>query len=161
MSIEVGVEIPDASLMLATPDGPRPVTSREFFKSKRVALFSVPGAFTSTCSTRHLPGFVDHAKTLRATGIDEIVCTSVNDAFVMRAWQQRDGSDAVTMLADGNGDFARALGLEIDASRYGLGLRAQRYSMIVTDGIVEQLNVETPGEFGVSSAEHLLAQLSG
>lgn len=160
MSIAVGDALPDVNLMVASPRGPWPVQTGEFFKGRRVALFSVPGAFTSTCSARHLPGFVDHVGSLRAKGIDEVVCTSVNDAFVMSAWQQRDGSDAVTMLADGNGEFAKALGLDMDARAYGLGLRAQRYSMVVTDGVVDHLNIEPPGTFGISSAEHLLAQLS-
>jgi glutaredoxin/glutathione-dependent peroxiredoxin len=159
MTIAVGDTIPDVKLMKATNEGPQPVQSAEYFKGKRVALFSVPGAFTPTCSARHLPGFVEKADELRAKGIDEIACTAVNDAFVLSAWNERDGSEKVTMLADGNGEFARALGLQMDGSGFGLGGRGQRFSMIVNDGKVEQLNVEAPGDFKVSSAEHMLASL--
>jgi peroxiredoxin len=119
----------------------------------------VPGAFTPTCSAKHLPGFLDKADDLKAKGIDEIACTAVNDAFVMGAWRKANDADAVTMLADGNGSFAQAVGLEMDGSKFGLGTRGQRYSMLVNDGVVEQLNVEAPGEFKVSTAEHLLEQL--
>jgi len=125
-----------------------------------VALFAVPGAFTPTCSARHLPSFVDKAQELKAKGIDEIACISVNDPFVMSAWGQRDGSQDITMLADGNGAFADATGLVMDGSKFGMGKRSQRYSMIVDDGVVEQLNVEAPGEYRASSAEYLLDQLA-
>ena len=131
----------------------------DFFKGKRVALFSVPGAFTPTCSAKHLPGYVQNAAALKAKGIDEIACTAVNDAFVMGAWNRADGSHDIAMLADGNGDFAKALGLELDLSGGGLGKRGQRFSMVVDDGMVGQLNVEAPGEFKVSAAEHMLSQL--
>ncbi|MCB2084407.1 MAG: peroxiredoxin, partial [Sphingomonadaceae bacterium] len=124
-----------------------------------VALFSVPGAFTPTCSARHLPGYVDKADELKAKGVDEIACTAVNDPFVMGAWQGANGASSVTMLADGNGDFAEAVGLTMDGSAFGLGTRGQRYSMIVEDGVVKELNVEAPGDFSVSSAEHMLGQL--
>jgi peroxiredoxin len=119
----------------------------------------VPGAYTPTCSARHLPSFVEKAGELKAKGIDEIACTSVNDAFVMGAWNQAQGSEDITMIADGNGLFAHAVGLEMDASKFGMGQRSQRYSMVVNDGIVEQLNVEAPGEYRASSAETMLEQL--
>ena len=133
--------------------------SSDFFAGKKVALFAVPGAFTPTCSAKHLPGFVEKANELKAKGIDEIACTAVNDAFVMGAWNNADGSDDVTMLADGSGDFAKALGLDADFSAFGMGTRSNRYSMIVDDGVVTEINVEGPGEFKVSSAEHMLGQL--
>ena len=159
MTIAVGDKIPDVKLMKATEAGPEAVQAADYFKGKRVALFSVPGAFTPTCSAKHLPGFVGKASELKTKGIDEIACTAVNDAFVMGAWSARDGSSDVTMLADGNGDFAKAVGLPMDGSGYGMGQRGQRFSMVVNDGVVEQLNVEGPGEFKVSSAEHMLGQL--
>ena len=159
MTIKVGDAIPDIQLSLATPEGPIPVKTGEFFKGKRVALFAVPGAYTPTCSAKHLPSFVEKAGDLKAKGIDEIVGTSVNDAFVMGAWNKDQGSEEITMLADGNGEFAKALGLEMDASPYGMGKRSQRYSMIVNDGVVEQVNVEAPGEYTASSAETMLGQL--
>jgi peroxiredoxin len=159
MAIKVGDRIPTTNFVKATADGPQPVDSDSFFKGRRVALFSVPGAFTPTCSARHLPGFVDKANELTAKGVDEIACTSVNDAFVMGAWNQAQGSEDIVMLADGNGDFAEALGLTMDGSKFGMGKRSQRYSMIVNDGVVEQLNVEAPGEFSASSAETMLGQL--
>ncbi|MEO7378783.1 MAG: peroxiredoxin [Sphingomicrobium sp.] len=159
MTINVGDRLPSVPLTLATADGPQPTTSDEFFKGKRVALFAVPGAFTPTCSARHLPSYVDKASELKAKGIDEIVGTSVNDAFVMSAWNQHQGSEDLKMLADGNGDFAQAVGLTMDGSKFGMGTRSQRYSMVVNDGVVEQLNVEAPGEYVASSAEHMLEQL--
>ena len=160
MTIAVGDRLPSATLTKVTSDGPDQVSTADFFAGKRVALFSVPGAFTPTCSAKHLPGFVEKADELRAKGVDVIACTAVNDAFVMKAWgQSAEVGDTVTMLADGNGDFARAVGLEMDGSKFGMGLRSQRYSMLVDDGVVGQLNVEGPGEFRVSSAEHLLEQL--
>lgn len=160
MTIQVGDRLPDVPLTIATAEGPKPTTSGEFFKGKRVALFAVPGAFTPTCSARHLPSYVDKAQELRKQGIDEIACISVNDPFVMAAWGQRDGSEDITMLADGNGAFAEAIGLTMDGSKFGLGERSQRYSMIVNDDIVEQLNVEAPGEYRASSAENMLDQLA-
>ena len=159
MTIAVGQKLPDVKLTKATADGPDAVQSSDYFKGKRVALFSVPGAFTPTCSAKHLPGFVEKAAELKAKGIDEIACTAVNDAFVMGAWGKASGSDDVTMLADGNGEFAQAVGLTMDGSGFGLGQRGQRFSMVVNDGVVEQLNVEAPGEYKVSSAEHMLGQL--
>ena len=159
MTIQVGDRIPDVPLSLATPDGPQPTSSSEYFAGKRVALFAVPGAYTPTCSAKHLPSYVQKAGELKAKGIDEVACTSVNDAFVMGAWGRDDGSEDITMLADGNGDFADALGLTMDASKFGMGKRSQRYSMVVNDGVVEQINVEAPGEYKASSAEHMLEQL--
>ena len=159
MSISVGDRIPDVPLAIATPDGPQPTTSAEYFAGKRVALFAVPGAFTPTCSARHLPSYVDKAGDLKARGIDEIAAISVNDAFVMSAWNKADGSSDITMLADGNGDFAEAVGLTMDGSKFGMGKRSQRYSMVVNDGVVEKLNVEAPGEYNASSAETMLEQV--
>ena len=159
MTIQVGDKLPDVPLTIATPDGPQATTSGDYFAGKKVALFAVPGAYTPTCSARHLPSFVEKAADLKAKGIDEIACTSVNDAFVMGAWNQAQGSQEITMIADGNGQFAKAVGLEMDASQFGMGQRSQRYSMVVNDGVVEQLNVEAPGEYKASSAEHLLEQL--
>jgi peroxiredoxin len=159
MTIQVGQRLPDVPLTIATPDGPKPTTSGEFFAGKRVALFAVPGAFTPTCSARHLPSYVEKAQELKGKGIDEIACISVNDPFVMSAWGERDGSQDITMIADGNGAFAQAVGLAFDGSKFGMGTRSQRYSMIVDDGTVEQLNVEQPGEYRASSAENMLDQL--
>jgi peroxiredoxin len=160
MTIKAGDKLPNVNLTLATAEGPKPVSSEELFKGKTVALFAVPGAFTPTCSARHLPSFVDKAQELKDRGIDEIACISVNDPFVMGAWGQRDGSEDITMIADGNGDFAEATGLTMDGSKYGMGQRSQRYSMIVRDGVVEHLNVEAPGEYRASSAEYMLDQLA-
>ena len=159
MTIKPGDKLPDVPLTIATPDGPKPTTSGEYFKGKRVALFAVPGAYTPTCSAKHLPSFVEKASELKGKGIDEIACTAVNDAFVMSHWNQAQGSNDITMLADGNGEFARALGLTLDASKFGMGERSQRYSMIVDDGTVEKVNVEEGGAYNVSSAEHMLGQL--
>ncbi len=159
MSISKGDALPNVTLVKPTESGPEQVQSGDYFAGKKVALFAVPGAFTPTCSAKHLPGFVEKAEELKAKGIDEIVCTSVNDPFVMGAWQKADGSSDITFLADGNGDFAKAIGLTMDGSGFGLGTRSQRYSMIVDDGKVTELNVEAPGDFSVSSAEHLLGQL--
>jgi len=160
MAIKVGERLPSVKLTEATAEGPKPVTTDEFFKGRRVALFAVPGAFTPTCSAKHLPGFKQRAGEIRAKGIDVIACISVNDAFVMRAWaeDQAVGED-IAMLADGGADFARAIGLEMDGSKFGMGVRSQRYSMIIDDGVVKQLNVEEPGEFKVSSADYLMAQV--
>ena len=159
MTIQVGDRLPDVPLQLATAEGPIPVKSGAYFAGKRVALFAVPGAFTPTCSAKHLPGYVDKAADLKSKGIDEIVATSVNDAFVMGAWNKEQGSEDIVMLADGNGEFAKAVGLEMDGSKFGMGARSQRYSMIVNDGVVEQLNVEAPGEYQASSAETMLGQI--
>lgn len=159
MTISKGDRIPDVTLVKATEGGPEKVQSGEYFKGKKVALFSVPGAFTPTCSAKHLPGFVEKAQDLKAKGVDEIVATAVNDAFVLSAWNKQAGSPDITMLADGNGEFAEAIGLTMDGSGFGMGKRSQRYSMIIDDGVVSELNVEQPGDFKVSSAEHMLGQL--
>ncbi|MEL7189785.1 MAG: peroxiredoxin [Pseudomonadota bacterium] len=159
MTISVGDKLPDVQMVKATAEGPQPVQLSEYFAGKKVALFSVPGAFTPTCSAKHLPGFVEKAEDLKAKGVDEIVGTAVNDAFVMGAWNDAAGSGDITMLADGNGDFAEGVGLTMDGSGFGMGKRGQRFSMVINDGVVEQLNVEAPGDFKVSSAEHMLDQL--
>lgn len=160
MTIKAGDRIPDATLVTLTAGGPAPISTAELFKGKTVALVAVPGAFTPTCSARHLPGFVDHAADLKAKGVDQIAVVAVNDAFVMDAWgkSQNVGPETI-MLADGNGEFTRALGLEMDASRFGMGKRSQRYSMVVRDGVVDKLNVEDGAEFRVSSADYMLQQL--
>ena len=160
MTIAQGDKIPATTFKKMTDGGPADVSSDELFKGRTVALFSVPGAFTPTCSAKHLPGFVDSADALKAKGVDEIVCTAVNDAFVMGAWGKSAGADGkVSMLADGNGDFVKAIGLTMDATGAGLGQRGQRFSMIVKDGVITTLNVEEPREYKVSSAEHMLGQL--
>jgi peroxiredoxin len=160
MTIKVGDKVPQATFTKMTDNGPEQVDTDSLFKGRRVAFFSVPGAFTPTCSAKHLPGFVEKADELKAKGVDEVVGTAVNDAFVMGAWGKSAGTDdKVTLLADGNGDFAKAVGLTMDGSKFGMGTRGQRYSMVVNDGVVEQLNIEGPGEFKVSSAEHMLSQL--
>ena len=159
MAISVGDKLPEVTLVKATENGPEQVSSADYFAGKKVALFSVPGAFTPTCSARHLPGYVEKAAELKAKGVDEIAATAVNDAFVMGAWNKAAGSDDITMLADGNAQFAEAVGLTMDGSGFGMGKRGQRFSMIVEDGIVKELNVEAPGDFSISSAEHMLGQL--
>lgn len=161
MTIQIGDRIPSATLSTPTADGPKPITTAEIFGGKTVALFAVPGAFTPTCSARHLPGFTDNLDAIKGKGVDTVACISVNDAFVMAAWADSQGvkTDQILMLADGNGDLTRELGLVLDAQGFGMGQRSQRYSMLVTDGVVTQLNIEQGGEFRVSSAEHLLAQL--
>ena len=159
MTINVGDRIPSITLTKATANGPDQISSDDFFKGRKVALVAVPGAFTPTCSARHLPGFVDNAEALKAKGVDEIAFTSVNDAFVMGAWGKASDAGDITMLADGNAEFAKAVGLTFDGSKFGMGERSQRYSMLVNDGVVEQLNVEAPGAFDVSSAEHLLSEI--
>ena len=159
MTISVGDKLPEATLVKATSEGPQQVTTSDYFAGKKVALFSVPGAFTPTCSAKHLPGFVEKAADLKEKGVDEIVGTAVNDAFVMGAWNSAAGSEEITMLADGNADFVEAIGLTMDGSGFGMGTRGQRFSMVVNDGVVEQLNVEAPGDFKVSSAEYMLDQM--
>ena len=160
MTIKVGDRLPAAKFMKMGESGPEPVASEDFFKGRRVALFAVPGAFTPTCSAKHLPGFKEQAEAIKAKGVDEIACVSVNDVFVMGAWAKDQGVDGkVTLLADGSGDFTKAIGLEMDATKFGMGTRSQRYSMVVNDGVVESLNVEAPGQFEVSSADYMLAAL--
>ena len=158
--IKVGDKVPSATLMQMKDGGPKPISTDQLFAGKKVALFALPGAFTPTCSAKHLPGFIKHSEALKAKGIDAIACVSVNDAFVMGAWgEQQKAGDTVMMLADGNGDFTRALGLEMDATKFGMGKRSQRYSMVVDNGVVKQLDVEAPGAFEVSSADHMMALL--
>ena len=162
MTIKSGDKLPQASFMTFGDEGPAPKTTDEVFGGKRVALFAVPGAFTPTCSAKHLPGFVGKADELKAAGIDTIACTSVNDVFVMGAWgEQQEVGENVEMLEDGNGDFAKDIGLTMDGTGFGMGLRSQRYAMVVKDGVVEHLFVEGPGEFKVSSADHMLEALKG
>ena len=160
MTLKVGDTLPAANLIAGTAEGPRPTTVDEIFKGRKVALFSVPGAYTPTCSAKHLPGFVEKADALKAKGVDEIACTAMNDAFVLGAWaRDNDATDKVTMLADGNGDFIQAVGLPMDGSKFGMGQRGQRFSMLVDDGVVKQIYVEEPGAFSVSSADHMLERL--
>ena len=160
MSIKVGDKIPKGQFTRMGAKGPEPLSTDELFAGKKVVLFSVPGAFTPTCSAKHLPGFVQNAEALKAKGVDTIACMAVNDVFVMSAWgKSANANGKVAMLADGNGEYARALGLELDASKFGMGQRSKRFSMIVEDGVVKQLNLEPGGEFGVSSAESALKQL--
>ena len=160
MTISVGDKLPDATFMTMGESGPEPVKGADFFAGKTVALFAVPGAFTPTCSAKHLPGFKEKADELKGKGVDVIACTSVNDVFVMDAWGKDQSVGAeIVMLADGNGAFAKAIGLELDGSGFGMGGRSQRYSMVVKDGIVDQLNVEKGPSFEVSSADYMLGNL--
>ncbi len=160
MTIKVGDKLPEVTFKVMKEGKPADLTVAELTAGKKVALFAVPGAFTPTCSARHLPGYKEHAADFRAKGVDTIACVSVNDVFVMNAWgkDQQVGEDVV-MLADGNGAFAKAVGLEMDGSGFGMGSRSKRYAMIVEDGVVKQLNVEGPGEFKVSAADYMLGQL--
>jgi peroxiredoxin len=152
--------MPDGKLGLMGDDGPGSISTNELFAGKKVVLFAVPGAFTPTCSARHLPGFVEQAAAIRAKGVDTVACLSVNDVFVMSAWgQSASVGDAVVMLADGNAEYTKALGLDVDASGFGMGTRSQRYSAIVDDGVLTRLNVEPAGQFGLSSADTILEQL--
>lgn len=160
MTIEAGDRIPEGKLKIMGADGPVNVTASELLGKGRVVLFSVPGAFTPTCSAKHLPGFVEQASALGRKGVDKIVCMAVNDVFVMSAWGKSAGvGDAIVMAADGNGEYARALGLELDARGFGMGMRGQRFALVIEDGVVKQAHVEAPGEFRVSSAENILASL--
>ncbi len=160
MAIQLGEKIPNATLKQLTKDGLQDVSTSELFAGKRVVLFAVPGAFTPVCSAKHLPGFIEKADALKSRGIDSIVCVSVNDAFVMDAWARaQNAGDKVLVLADGNGDFARAMGLDFDGSGIGFGIRSQRYAAVVDDGIVKTLAVEKPMQFEVSSAEAILESL--
>jgi glutaredoxin/glutathione-dependent peroxiredoxin len=160
MSIKAGDRMPSGKFKVMGEKGPQDLTTAQLFDGKRVALFSVPGAFTPTCDAKHLPGFLQHAAALHAKGIDTIACMAVNDVFVMNAWGKSQGvGEQVRMLADGNGEYARALGLELDARGFGMGLRGQRFALVVDNGIATKVLVEAPGEFKVSSAEHVLAQL--
>jgi peroxiredoxin len=160
MTVKVGDKVPSAKLKQMSAEGPKDVSTDELFGGKKVALFALPGAFTPTCSAKHLPGFIEKAEELKKKGVEAIACVSVNDAFVMDAWGKAQGAGAkVMMLADGNGDFTRAMGLEMDGTAHGMGKRSQRYSMIVDNGVIKQLNVEQPRAFEVSSADYMLKQL--
>jgi len=160
MSIKVGDRLPNATFRVMTAEGPKPKTTDEVFKGKKVVLFAVPGAFTPTCSKNHLPGYVQNADALKAKGVDTIAVTSVNDCFVHDAWKKSANADAIEFLADGSAEFAKALGLELDASAGGLGIRSKRYSMLVEDGVVKTLNVEdVPSKADVSTAENMLKAL--
>ena len=161
MTIKTGDRIPEGQLKVMGKEGPMNVAAVELLGQGRVVLFSVPGAFTPTCNAKHLPGFVQQAGALRAKGVDKLVCLAVNDVFVMNAWGKSAGvGDAIVMAADGNGDYSRTLGLELDARGFGMGMRGQRFALVIEDGIVKQVHVEAPGEFKVSSAEYVLGQLA-
>ena len=160
MTIQLGEKIPAVSLKAVTPEGTKDMTTDEIFGGKKVVLFAVPGAFTPLCSAKHLPGFIEHADAILAKGVDTIACLSVNDAFVMDAWaKDRGAGDKVLLLADGNADFTRAVGLELDGSSFGMGVRSQRYALVVEDGVVKHAAVEAPMKFDVSKAEDILSQL--
>ncbi|MGH8133924.1 MAG: peroxiredoxin [Steroidobacteraceae bacterium] len=160
MTIKAGERMPAGTFKRMSRDGPKEVSTDELFKGKRVVLFSVPGAFTPTCDAKHLPGFVQLADQILAKGVDTIACMAVNDVFVMNAWGKASSvGDKILMLADGNGEYARALGLTLDASKFGMGQRGQRFALIVRDGVATHVDVEAPGQFKVSAAEHILGQL--
>jgi len=160
MTIKVGDKVPEVTLRYLAPDGMKAISAAEFFAGKKVALFAVPGAFTRTCSERHLPSYVGRAAELKAKGIDAIACIAVNDPFVMQAWgKARDAEGKITMLGDGSSEFTHAVGLELDRVKEGMGMRSQRYSMLVEDGVVKALNIEAPGQYEVSSAETMLKSL--
>jgi glutaredoxin/glutathione-dependent peroxiredoxin len=160
MTIKAGDTMPKGTLKRMTSEGPKDISTDELFKGKKVVLFSVPGAFTPTCDAKHLPGFVQNAQALKGKGIDTIACMAVNDVFVMNAWgKSQNAGDKVMMLADGNGEYARSLGLTMDASRFGMGTRGQRFAIVVEDGVARKIYVEAPGEFKVSGAENVLANL--
>jgi peroxiredoxin len=160
MAIKVGDRVPSGSFTVMTAEGPKPVTTDELFKGKKVVLFAVPGAFTPTCHKNHLPGFVKNASEIKAKGVNTIAVTGVNDVFVMDAWKKASGGDGIEFLADGSGNWAKALGLSIDLNERGLGLRSQRYAMLVDDGVVKTLNLEdTPGKVDISGADNLLKGL--
>ena len=158
--LKVGDKIPSAKLMQMTKDGPRPLTTEELFNGKKVVLFALPGAFTPTCSAKHVPGFVQQAESIKAKGVDTIACVSVNDAFVMNAWgKDQNAGDKVMMLGDGGAEFTNAMGLSMDLTKNGMGVRSQRYAMIVQDGVIKDLFVEKPGAFEASTAENVLKHL--
>ena len=159
MSIQQGDRLPEATLHTMRDGRPTAITTSELFSGKKVVMFAVPGAFTPTCSEAHLPGYVVQADAIKAKGIDDIICVAVNDAFVMGAWGKAGNADALTMVGDGNGDFTKAIGLEMDGSGFGLGTRSQRYAMVIEDGVVVTLAVETGGQLDVSSAESILKNL--
>jgi peroxiredoxin len=160
MAIKAGDKMPSGTFKTMGKDGPQDLTTDQLFKGKTVVLFSVPGAFTPTCDAKHLPGFVQQAAQIKAKGVDTIACMAVNDVFVMNAWgKSANVADKVVMLADGNGDYAKALGLEMDGRGFGMGMRGQRFAIIVKDGIAKNVNIEAPREFKVSAADFVLTQL--
>ena len=160
MTIKAGDKMPEGKFTHMTQDGPKKITTEELFKGKTVVLFSVPGAFTPTCDAKHLPGFVQLADDIKKKGVDTIACTAVNDVFVMNAWGKASGvGDKILMLADGNAEYAKSLGLELDATGFGMGVRGQRFAIIVKDGVAKHVNIEGPGEFKVSAADYVLKQL--
>jgi len=160
MTIKVGDKMPAGVFSMPGQDGPQKITTDQLFAGKKVVLFSVPGAFTPTCDARHLPGFVQHAADFKAKGVDTVACMAVNDVFVMKAWGKASAvDDKVLMLADGNAEYAKALGLELDATGFGMGVRGQRFAIVVENGVAKGVFVEGPGEFKVSSAENVLGQL--
>src|SRR5689334_1439973 len=160
MAIKAGDRMPSGTLKTMTKDGPKDITTDDLFKGKKVVLFSVPGAFTPTCDAKHLPGFVQLADQVRAKGVDTIACMAVNDVFVMNAWGKASGvGDKIVMLADGNGEYAKALGLELDGKKFGMGTRGQRFALIVKDGVANTVEIEEPGQFKVSAAEYILGKL--
>jgi peroxiredoxin len=160
MTIKAGDKMPAGVLTIPGPEGPQKITTDQLFAGKKVVLFSVPGAFTPTCDARHLPGFIQHAVDFKARGVDTVACMAVNDVFVMKAWGKASAAeDKVLMLADGNGDYAKALGLDFDATKFGMGIRGKRFAIVVDNGVAKSVHVEGPGEFKVSSAEHVLSQL--
>jgi glutaredoxin/glutathione-dependent peroxiredoxin len=160
MTIKEGDKMPEGKFTRMTKDGPQKITTDELFKGKTVVFFSVPGAFTPTCDAKHLPGFVESVEKIKAKGVDTIACTAVNDVFVMNAWGKASNvGDKILMLADGNGEYARALGLELDGTGFGMGMRGKRFALIVKDGVAKHVNVEAPGEFKVSAADYVLKQL--
>ena len=159
MRINAGDRIPDSVLTQMSEKGPQPVSTADYFGGRKIVLFSVPGAFTPTCSAYHLPGFIEHAAEFSSKGVDAIACMAVNDIFVMHAWGDSENAEGIDMLADGNGEFAAAMGLDMDASAFGMGKRSQRFALVADDGLITQLLVEAPGEFRVSSAESVLSFL--
>ncbi|HXV40617.1 MAG TPA: peroxiredoxin [Steroidobacteraceae bacterium] len=161
MTIQAGDRIPDGKLKVMGKDGPANVEAKELLGQGRVVLFSVPGAFTPTCDAKHLPGFIEKAAALKAKGVGKLVCLAVNDVFVMNAWGKHAGvGDAIVMAADGNGEYTRALGLELDARGFGMGMRGKRFALVIENGVVKQVHVEAPGEFKVSSADYILGELA-
>ncbi|MGL4634405.1 MAG: peroxiredoxin [Beijerinckiaceae bacterium] len=161
MTIKVGDRLPDVTFRIMTGDGPKPVTTQDVFGGKKMVLFAVPGAFTPTCHKNHLPGYVQHGDLIKAKGVDGIAVTGVNDPFVMKAWEDASGTDGkIIFLSDGNADFAKAIGMDLDGTGFGLGIRSKRYSMVVKDGVVEKMAIEeAPGQAAVSGAEAMLSML--
>ena len=160
MTIKVGDRMPAGTFTTPGAEGPQKLTAEQLLAGKKVVLFSVPGAFTPTCDARHLPGFIQHAADFKAKGVDTVACMAVNDVFVMKAWGKASAvDDKVVMLADGNAEYSKALGLELDATGFGMGIRGKRFAIVAEDGVVKGIYIEGPGEFKVSSAEYVLSQL--